>query len=214
MAALGYVSVSSQYRLSAEAKWPAQIDDVRTALRWVHANAADLGVDESKVVAFGYSAGGQLALIAAGTQGSSGENGRDGTRTPPIAAVVALYPPTTMSRLPDGGVPEPMRADAPESEYTAASPMNYARAGFPPTILLHGTPDTTVAFENSLHMFQALRVVGVPVELHAFPGLLHAFDGYADLAPVCATMIDLFLDRHVVNPREHPAQARQAPARP
>jgi acetyl esterase/lipase len=209
MAALGYTGISSQYRLTAEAKWPAQIEDVQTALGWIHANVADLGVESSRVVMFGYSAGGQLSLIAAGMQAQGRTNGAQ----TPIAAVVALYPPTTMERLADGALPEPMAADATDADFAAASPLTYAREGFPPTVLLHGTADTTVAFESSLEMFQRLRAAGVPAELHAFPGLLHAFDGYPDLAATCAPLIDLFLDRYVVNPREYPAQARQ-PATP
>ncbi|MPZ50861.1 MAG: alpha/beta hydrolase fold domain-containing protein [Dehalococcoidia bacterium] len=211
MASLGYVSVSSQYRLTAEAKWPAQIEDVKTALRWINAQASDLDIDPAKTVVFGYSAGGQLALIASGTQEDARFNGAGGAV--PIAACVALYPPTSMTRPDGGAMPEPMAPDATDGDLIAASPLTYAAPGFPPTILLQGTADTTVPFGSSLAMFEALREAEVPVELHAFPGLVHAFDGYSDLAAVCAPLIDFFLDRYVVNPREYPAMARQAAAR-
>ena len=54
----GYTSVSANYRLQSQGKWPAQINDVKAAIRWTRANAAKIGVDEDKIVVAGYSAGG------------------------------------------------------------------------------------------------------------------------------------------------------------
>src|SRR5437764_7219253 len=108
LAALGYVCVATQYRLSGEAKWPAQIEDVKAAIRWVRANASDLDVDPAKIVVCGYSAGGHLAIVASGSQdlpAFEGSGGHAGTGTE-IAACVAFYPPVTTERRPDGSAPE------------------------------------------------------------------------------------------------------------
>ena len=78
---LGYVCVEPQYRLSGEAKWPAQLEDVKAAVRWVRANAENLNIEPARIVVAGYSAGGLLALMASSTMGradleGSGGNGR------------------------------------------------------------------------------------------------------------------------------------------
>src|SRR5947208_419433 len=64
--ALGYVAVPIEYRLAGQAKWPAQIGDVKAAIRWARANAGKLEVDAERIGIVGYSAGGHLALFAAG----------------------------------------------------------------------------------------------------------------------------------------------------
>ena len=194
LAALGYVSVASQYRLSGEAKWPAQIDDARAAIRWTREHAADLGVDAAKIVVCGYSAGSHTALLLAGDQQAGAE----------LAACVVFYPPIAFSRQADGSVPEVMHPEATDADLRAASPVSVLGAGFPPTVLLHGTADKAVPFANSLQVFQTLMGAGVPVELHAFEGLDHVFDTYPEFADLSARTIDLFLDRHVVEPRSYP----------
>src|SRR5688572_5751088 len=66
-AARGYVAIASQYRLTGQAKWPALIHDVKAAIRWTRANAQSLSIDPARIAVVGYSAGGHLALFAAGT---------------------------------------------------------------------------------------------------------------------------------------------------
>ena len=61
-AGLGYVSIASQYRLTGQGRWPAQIEDVKAAIRWTRANAARLNIDADKIAIAGYSAGGLMAL--------------------------------------------------------------------------------------------------------------------------------------------------------
>lgn len=101
--ALGYVGIPVQYRLAGEAKWPAQIHDVKAAIRWARANAKSLGVDPEKIAVAGYSAGGHLALFAAGTcnrEEFEGKNGTPGVSTQ-LAACCAYYPCNRSS--PTGG---------------------------------------------------------------------------------------------------------------
>ena len=66
LAGHGFVALAVQYRLLGQSPWPAQIQDVNSAIRWARRNAANLGVDTDKIVVEGLSAGGHLALLAAG----------------------------------------------------------------------------------------------------------------------------------------------------
>lgn len=203
---IGYVCVAPEYRLSGEAKWPAQIHDVKAALRWMRANAAKLGIDPEKISVSGNSAGGHLSLMLAGTQDLAefeGDGGNAGTGTQ-VAAAIAFYPPTQMY-VPD----QPLRAelaflfgrDAAPDVARKASPLEYARSGFPPTLLIHGTKDELVPDEASFKMYRALTAAGVPTDLHIYGGAPHAFDAVQDFGRQTAAIMSLFLDRHVTNPR-------------
>src|SRR6185437_3749310 len=150
----GYTCVAAQYRLADEAVWPAQIQDVKACIRWIRASAASLEVDPGKVVVLGYSAGGHLALSAAGTQNQAeleGEGGNAGVGTA-VAACIAFYP-GTQSRA---GSPL-MGPNATDEQARQASPINMVKPGFPPTMLLHGTAVNTIPVESSLGFYQALR---------------------------------------------------------
>ena len=69
LGARGYTNISANYRLQSEGLWPAQIHDTKAAIRWTRANAERLGIDPNRIVVAGYSAGGMLSLMAAGTNG-------------------------------------------------------------------------------------------------------------------------------------------------
>jgi acetyl esterase/lipase len=195
LAERGYTCVSAGYRLVPEATWPAQIEDVRAALGWTRANAADLGVEPQRLVVAGYSAGARLALIAAGSDEME------------VSACIAFYGPAGASAN------HPVLGPNPSDELRRSfMPLNYVRAGYPPTMLLHGIADQTIPVDASVQLFAALREVGAAVELHAIEGVTHIFDAHPDLAEASATWIDLFLDRHVVNPRSYPS-TEPAPVR-
>jgi acetyl esterase/lipase len=199
LAALGYTCISASYRLLSEALWPAQVHDLKTAIRWTRAHATDLGVAPDNVVVLGYSAGAHLALVAAGTQNDASFEGDGGSADAgtSVAACVAFYPPISRS---NSAVLGPDPTDEARRTFT---PLSHVRAGYPPTLLLHGGADQTVPVDESMKMYAALREVQAPVELHVVEGVTHIFDAHADLAQASAVWIDLFLDRHVVNPRAY-----------
>ena len=198
---LGYLCVASEYRLSGEAKWPAQIHDVKAALRFMRAESASLGIDPEKIAVSGNSAGGHLSLMAAATPNQpefEGDGGNPGVGTA-VQACVAFYAPTLllgMARSDESGIGL-FGAHASDDVVRAASPLHYAaRSGFPPTLLLHGNQDDLVPVQASLEMYRALRESGARTELHVFSDAPHGFDAGRGLGRTSAQIIHLFLERH------------------
>ncbi|HEY8520314.1 MAG TPA: alpha/beta hydrolase [Gammaproteobacteria bacterium] len=204
LGARGYTNISATYRLQSQAKWPAQIHDVKAAIRWTRANAERLGVDADKIVVAGYSAGGMLALMAAGTNGRPEFEGSGGTPgvSSDVNACIGVYP-LASAQIATGLFPE---GQATPENIAAASPTSYIGQGFAPTIFIHGTADGTVPLSSSIEFFTKLQAAGVPTALTAIQGADHAFDnGALDAVELMAQSIDLFLDRLLVNPRPYPA---------
>ena len=204
LGARGYTSVSANYRLQSQASWPAQIHDVKAALRWTRANAARIGVDADKIVVAGYSAGGMLALMAAGTNGNAEFEGNVGTPgvSSDVNACIGVYP-LASAEIAKGLWPE---GKATPEAIKAASPTSYIGAKFAPTIFVHGTADVTVPFASSLDFFSKLNALGVPTALTAIQGAAHAFDaGALDAVETMAQSIDLFIDRLLVSKKPYPA---------
>jgi acetyl esterase/lipase len=199
---LGYTNVSANYRLTGQGLWPAQIHDTKAAIRWVRANADKIGIDADKIAIAGYSAGGLLSLLAAGTNGMAEFEGTGGNAgvSSKVQASIGVYPlastqtaralfPTTLT--------DQERAAAME----AASPAKYIGKDFAPTIFIHGTADTTVPMSSSIDFFTKLNAAGAPSSLTLIQGAAHAFDNAAlDAVQVMAQSIDLFLDRLIVHP--------------
>ncbi len=199
LARYGFVCVCSEYRLSGESAWPAQAHDVKAALRWLRANATRLGVDESRICVSGNSAGAHLALmLGALRDGELEGDGGNADVSSGCAAVVAIYPPTQLrvthaedpiGRLLGGKVAREIEDQA--------SPLAYARADFPPTMLVHGNADSIVPVQASLEMYAALAKAGAAVEMHIYDGVPHAFDTDIDFGRQVTDLISLFLERKV-----------------
>ena len=201
----GYVCVAPEYRLVPASPWPAQIHDVKAAIRWTRAHAVELGIDPARVVIEGNSAGAHLALMAAGTPGHAafeGDGGNAGVATD-VTAVIAVYPPVVFSWPgwePDR-VPLMALAEAGTGELAVeVSPLTYVTGGFPPTMLVHGTADQTVPVAASLRMYEALTAAGVPVDLHLYAEQPHAFDAEPRYGRQCAAEMQLFLERYAGKP--------------
>jgi acetyl esterase/lipase len=204
LGARGYTSISANYRLQTQGLWPAQIHDVKAAIRWTRANAAKLGIDTDKIVIAGYSAGGMLSLMAAGTNGKPEFEGTGGTPgvSSKVDACIGVYP-LASAQIATGLFAE---GQATPANIAAASPTSYISPSFAPTIFVHGTADVTVPLASSLEFFNKLLAANVPTALTAIQGAAHAFDvGALDAVEVMAQSIDLFLDRLLVNPKPYPA---------
>ena len=196
----GYTCIASEYRLTGEALWPAQIEDVKCAIRYVRANAAQFGIDPDRLVISGNSAGGHLSLMAGGAGGVDGFEGSGGhaDTSSNVAAVISFYPPTGLERRSWGGLPALFGKGAPEATLRGASPLTYATSSFPPTLLIHGNKDEVVPEAEATRMYEALNAAGVPVELHMFAGQPHGFDADPKLGRQCAEIMLSFMDRFVL----------------
>lgn len=230
MAGYGFTGIASQYRLNkmggAEwpgapraAVWPAHIHDVKAAIRWVRKHAGELGIDPERIVLWGSSAGAHLVLLAGGTPDDPRLEGELGPRdvSSKVAAVVAVHAPTGFhAGEPTGKHTTPLAAlmgdGGREEDATLAAPMSHVSANFPPTLLLHGTVDKVVHHSQSQVMFDALRAVRAPVDMHLYHGHAHGFARLPSMRKQVAAEAAYFLDRTVVNPAKYKAEMDAAAA--
>jgi acetyl esterase/lipase len=192
----GFVCVASSYRLTPEAPWPAQMDDVYAALRFMRSHARALGIDPTRIAVVGASAGGHMALLAAANAFATSD------AHAALRAVVAIFPPTLLSprdAIVDGAVPAlALLGDGDTREDSAAaSPLNYVSPDFPPTLLLHGNADELVPAKASMLMYEALLAARVPAELHMVADQPHAYVLQRDFHRLSVQTIALFLRRYL-----------------
>jgi acetyl esterase/lipase len=200
----GYVCVACEYRLLPEAPWPAQIEDVKAALRWMRANADHLGIDPGRIAIEGNSAGAHLALLAAGTPSLpefEGDGGNPGVSTA-VSAAIGVYAPTSFQagawEWGSGAAPlEVLHPGGDEELARAVSPITYVGPGYPATLLIHGNADKVVHPAASLRMYEALATARVSTELHMYADQPHAFDALPGFGRQCAAEMLLFLQRYL-----------------
>jgi len=182
LAQQGYVVVDIQYRLSPEFLWPAQLIDVKTAIRWLRAHADQYAVDPDRIVLLGRSAGAHLALVAAFTPNDPAyPPSNDLPQRDDVQGVIAIYAPTDLSLLQESAVISlsywmgSTFAHKPDV-YLNASPMYVVTLDAPPVLLAHGGADNIVTPENSARMYRRLRDLGIPAVLLYYPWSRHGFD--------------------------------------
>ncbi len=179
----GFAWFSINYRLAPKYHYPAQLEDLQTAIRWVKAHAAQYHLDLTRIALSGESAGSQMVAMAA-------MQADDSTR---VAAVIPFYLPADLLEDPiKTGTLNPSRSaligrtafdDEARTQLRAASPMYFVKAGLPPFLLLHGTADQNVPYHQSVDMQAKLRAVGVPCELITIPGGVHGMLTWDTVAP-------------------------------
>ena len=180
---MGMNVVNVEYRLARVAQAPAAVEDCRCALRFVIQHAKEYGVDVSRIVVAGDSAGGHLAMTTGMLPASAGLDRQcPGPDNLKVAAIVNWYGISDVNELLDG---PNMRAyavawlgSAPDRDQIAkrVSPLTYVRAGLPPVLTIHGDADPTVPYTQSVRLHKALADAGIMNELMTMPGGRHGFD--------------------------------------
>lgn len=194
MARAGFVVATIDYRLSGEAKFPAQLEDVLDALRWLRARAHEFGGDAERIVLWGESSGGHLAALAGLAASDS------------VCGVVCWYAPLDLPTLHEGShaeaITDPRAVDSREAGLlgasiddamelaVAASPLRQVHAGAPNFRLLHGTDDRFVPTSQSVRFAAALEAVGVHAEIELIPGADHFWRDAADPSAILASSIE------------------------
>lgn len=194
LAAEGFTVASLEYRLSGEARFPAQLQDANAALRFLKAHAADYRIDPARVGLWGGSAGGHLAAL-------TGLACRETSLDPAAAndgcaqAVVTwygVYDFSGMTATPDGNAAGARllgcEGTCPADRIRAVSPVTYIDAKDPPFLLIHGEDDKVVPVAQSRLGAAALAKAGVKVETIYIPGVDHSFIGKTPAATRAATL--------------------------
>lgn len=204
LARLGFVCMCNSYRLSNESIWPAQVQDVNCAIRYLRANATDLGLDPNRIGVSGNSAGGHLSLMAAATNYDQIFEGNGGSNevSSEIKAVCAIYPPTTIRQLEmlnplENAFLMLMGKEAKKEDFDKASPLNYVTEDYPPCMLIHGSADSVVRLKDSTKFYEKLIEFNRPASLHIFSEEEHAFDGEPDYGRAIADLQALFFKKYL-----------------
>ncbi len=179
----GYAVASINYRLSQHAKFPAQIEDCKTAIRWLRANANTYNLDKTHIGVWGASAGGHLVALL-GTSGDVKElEGPDGPtdESSRVQAVVDWFGPTDFTAM-GGSHDQPSSPEAQllggavqsnKEKAARANPITYITKDDPPFLILHGDNDTTVPINQSELLAEELKKAGVDVAFQPVKGAGH-----------------------------------------
>jgi acetyl esterase/lipase len=207
---MGFGIVSVEYRLGEVSRAPAAVEDVRCALRWVMGHARRYGLDSTRIVVMGHSAGGHLALMAGMVPLAAGLDrlcpahfGKGEDVETHVAAVVNYFGITDVADLLDGPHQEGYAVEwlggQPDRAAVArrTSPLTYVRPGLPPIITIHGDQDALVPYEQAVRLRDALTAAGVPNQLVTITG-----KGHGDFTPAewirAQRAVEAFLGEHGV----------------
>jgi acetyl esterase/lipase len=181
LTARGYLVAAPNYRLAPGYLWPAQIEDVKCAIRYLRANASTYHLDPNRIGAWGRSAGGHLVALLGLTDASAGLEGHGGyaEQSSRVQAVVDMFGPTDLTAFASANaraskLVEPVFGRAPE-RLTRASPINYVSKDDPPFLILHGDEDPLVPIGQSRGLYDRLKAVGVPANLMVVKDGGHGF---------------------------------------
>jgi acetyl esterase/lipase len=181
-----FAGVSIGYRLSQHAQWPAQIHDCKAAIRWIRAHAKEHNLDPERIGVIGGSAGGHLVALlgtSGGMEDLEGDLGRHTDQSSSVTCVVDFFGPSDFLTIAD--YPSNLdhaAADSPEARLLGGriadkqdaarhvSPVTYVSNDDPPFLIVHGTNDMTVPYNQSERLRDVLREAGVEVALISVEG--------------------------------------------
>ncbi len=187
LAQRGYVAATASYRLSPRNQFPAAVEDVKAAVRYLRANASKYNIDPNHIGTMGGSAGGTLVLFLGLTADvpefeGTGPNREFSSR---VQCVVDDYGATDFTqsyqKSVDAAEVLPMflggHLDSNRAIHQKASPLNWVTPNAAPVLAIHGTADPYVAYEQSLWLGERMIAAGAQFELESIPGAGHGFKG-------------------------------------
>lgn len=204
LAGHGYVAATITYRLAPAFPFPAAVLDCKSAVRWLRANATKYNIDPSRLGVTGGSAGGHLVQFLGVTGGvKEFDVGDHLDQSSAVSCVVNYYGPSDLSKSygksVDAAEVLPLffggALDSKLKEHIRGSPLYWVTPNAAPTLIVHGTEDKYVNYEQAGWMVDKLKAAQVEVELLTLPGAGHGFKG-PDAEKAEAAMIQFF-DRHL-----------------
>lgn len=182
----GFAVAAAQYRLSGEAKFPAQVHDLKGALRWLRANADTYGLDADHIAGWGASAGAYLISLVALTAGMAdweGDVGGNLQESSQLQAVVDFFMISDLLAMASASGDAPTDQMATNllgynvrerpAEARQATPITHVRKDAPPFLILHGDADPLVPLAQSESFHKALAATGAQSQLISVPGAVH-----------------------------------------
>jgi len=203
----GFVAVSVQYRLAPADRYPAQIEDVKCAIRWLRANAEQYYIDGDRVAVVGASAGGHLALLAGLMDDQEGvpPSAPHADQSNKAQAIVNYFGPADFTQVDWPPAVEQMlvtlmggNRTVLAERYKAASPVTYIDADDPPVLTFHGANDALVPHNQATGLHAALDAANIENHLETLPGQGHGFAPSEMLRTLEASKT--FLIKHLGNP--------------
>jgi acetyl esterase/lipase len=211
----GWAVASVDYRLSTVARFPAQVHDIKAAIRYLRAHAGEHGYPPERVVVAGSSAGGHLAALVGVSNRNpelEGSIGDDARTSSDVQAIVSLYGASNLTSILAQSTPHGLSVRVPALELllgakpeaaTAlaqlASPVLHVDAKDPPLYLMHGDQDTQMPINQSHELEGAYQKLGLPVRFTVVHGAGHG--GPAFTTPDQLAAIDQFLRTQLTHPR-------------
>jgi acetyl esterase/lipase len=211
----GWAVASVDYRLSTVARFPAQVHDIKAAIRYLRAHAAEHGYPAERVVIAGSSAGAHLAALVGVSNRHpelEGSIGNDTRTSSDVQAIVSLYGASNLTSILDQSTPHGLSVRVPALELLLgakpeaaaalaqlASPLFHVDAKDPPLYLMHGDQDNQMPINQSHELEGAYQKLGLPVRFTVVHGAGHG--GPAFTTPAQLAAIDDFLRTQLALPR-------------
>ena len=196
----GYALASIGFRVSGEAKFPAQIHDIKAAVRFLRANAKKYGFDGTKIILWGSSSGGHLVALAGVTDGNTtleGTLGDNLNESSKVQAILDYFGPTNLTTILKQSTPHGLNVRTPAlillfgkpneqsiEEAKLASPVFHVDKNDPPLFICHGDQDIQVPINQSIELYGKYKEVGLKPELEFIYGAAHGGKEYASPALV------------------------------
>ncbi|MBA03921.1 MAG: lipase [Gammaproteobacteria bacterium] len=208
---MGFAMASVEFRLSGIAQFPAQIHDIKAAIRYLRFSASDYGYDATRVGILGVSSGGHLAVLAGVTNGKNyyeGVVGEHLDQSSTVHSIVSYFGASNLTTILDQSTPHGLSVRVPALDLfiggqpeqlpevaRAASPIYHVDSQSPPVFLVHGDQDPQMPINQSHELHSAYKKYGLEVHFEVIHGGYHGGDSFFDART--NTMLFNFLVKHI-----------------